>query len=182
MRKFARRIWQYLERIRCFLGDYTRFDEVDVRMLRDEAVKCTQLTVMLQLRYAERTSTITTIRGINLGEVARGRFLLRLHENLKKRSFDRDGVFLMEEAQIRTCIVDVRNLLSPHSINHPHRRPHEGKGGGGTSQSSGLWRWLMRKTAFLNPNHPGGEDDGQWRARRGCPAATLLHALGIEGE
>ena len=166
VRKFARRVWQYLERIRCFLGAHTGFDEVDVRVLRDEAVKCTQLTVVLQLRHAQRTSTIPTTNTINLGEVARGRFLLRLHESLKRRSFNRESVLLMEEGQIRACIMDVKNMLSPNSITHHQRRGgREGQGGGGSGNQSRLWTWLMKKTAFLNlkHSHEDNGDEGHWK-------------------
>ena len=157
VRKFARRIWQYLERIRCFLGDYNRFDEVDVRLLLDEAVKCTQLTIALHISYAEKSSTIGP-ETVDLGEVARGRFLLRLHESLQKKSFSRDSVFLMEEAQIRACIADVKNLLSPTSITR-HKR-HEG---GRSGNQSGLWTWLMKKTAFLTMNDSNSSIDGAQR-------------------
>ena len=150
VRKFARRIFEYLSYLRLFLEGLLvrqKTDDVDVKILQDEAVQSVRMSYMLIVECAvkARRSSATSL---DVRKIARGRFLWRLLACLERNSAATGEIdaLHMAEAQISERLMLLNESLSQESI----AGVDKGDMSGG---HSALWQWVMRKTHQRSPTN-----------------------------
>lgn len=151
VRKFARRTFEYLSYLRLFLEGLLvrqRIDDVDVKILQDEAVQSVRMSYMLVVEFAGKAGR-GNVASVDVRKIARGRFLWRLLACLEKSSavIGEMNALHMAEAQISERLMLLSESFSQESI----AGVDKGDMSGG---HSALWQWVMRKTHQPPPSRP----------------------------